>query len=134
MGAKKGELSSELQQHLLSCELRRKNIETNIFSVRAGICFFTLSTPRLHLEMVVQGGKKNEQGLGEAKCWGVTSECRRWRNYLCEIALCSHRLAAKGEILYEEHEGFWGGGELDLRQICWFLANCEEGSLGRTGK
>ncbi|XP_040542014.1 coiled-coil domain-containing protein 180 isoform X4 [Gallus gallus] len=35
VGAKKGELSSELQQHLLSCELRRKNIETNIFSVRA---------------------------------------------------------------------------------------------------
>ncbi|POI23934.1 hypothetical protein CIB84_012318, partial [Bambusicola thoracicus] len=35
VGAKKEELSSELQQRLLSCELRRKNIETNICNVRA---------------------------------------------------------------------------------------------------
>ncbi|XP_021269512.1 coiled-coil domain-containing protein 180 isoform X2 [Numida meleagris] len=35
VGAKKEELSSELRQHLLSCELRQENIETNIYSVRA---------------------------------------------------------------------------------------------------
>ncbi|XP_031457654.1 coiled-coil domain-containing protein 180 [Phasianus colchicus] len=33
--AKKEELSSELQQHLLSCELRREKIETNVYNVRA---------------------------------------------------------------------------------------------------
>lgn len=55
------------------------------------------------------GGGKEWARIGEPKRWGVTSECRRWRNYLCEIALCSHRLAAKGGILYEEHQGFWGG-------------------------
>ncbi|XP_072208823.1 coiled-coil domain-containing protein 180 [Excalfactoria chinensis] len=34
-GAKEEELSSELEQHLLSCEMRREDIETNIYHVRA---------------------------------------------------------------------------------------------------
>lgn len=67
--AKKEELGSELQQHLLSCELRRENIETNISSVRAGSYLFTLNALCLHLEMIIWGGK-SEQVLGETKCWG----------------------------------------------------------------
>lgn len=60
--AKKEELGSELQQHLLSCELRRENIETNISSVRAGSYLFTLNALCLHLEMIIWGEKVN-------KCW-----------------------------------------------------------------
>lgn len=68
--AKKEELSSELQQHLLSCELRRENIETNIYNVRAGTYLFTLNTLSSSGDDHTGGGKKKEQVLGETKCWG----------------------------------------------------------------
>lgn len=63
---------------------------------------------------------------------GVTSEYRRWRNYLCEIPLCSHRLVTNEKSCVRSIKD--SGGKCDLRQVCWSLANCEEAFLRRTGK
>lgn len=63
VAAKEEELNSELQQHLLLHQQRQENIETNIYNVRAGTYFFTLSTTCLHSEMII-GGPKSVSVLG----------------------------------------------------------------------
>ncbi|XP_031412075.1 coiled-coil domain-containing protein 180 isoform X1 [Meleagris gallopavo] len=56
--AKKEELSSELQQHLLSCELRRENIETNIYNVRAAELLLHEKHLECHCDEVEEALKK----------------------------------------------------------------------------
>ncbi|XP_048821830.1 globoside alpha-1,3-N-acetylgalactosaminyltransferase 1 isoform X5 [Lagopus muta] len=56
--AKKEELGSELQQHLLSCELRRENIETNISSVRAAELLLHEKHLECHCDEVEEALKK----------------------------------------------------------------------------